>query len=79
MYVPATLSLFPVFKSLMVALPFCLYLVAGGEVERDRVTVMAMKEGTGHNDHWVLYTTDESLHSTPGSGITLHVNQLEFK
>ena len=27
--------------------------------------MMGIKEGTPHDEHWVLYVSDESLNSTP--------------
>lgn len=36
--------------------------------------VMGIKEGTGWNEHWVLYTTDDSLNSTSEADNTLDVN-----
>ena len=39
---------------------------------------MDSKEGTFF-EHWVLYTCDDSLNSTPETNITLYVNYLEFK
>ena len=33
--------------------------------------MMGMKEGTGWNEHWVLYATDESLNSTPETNTTI--------
>ena len=35
--------------------------------------VMGIKEGTC-DEHWVLYTTDKSLNSTPETNNTLYVN-----
>ena len=32
---------------------------------------MGIKEGTGYDEHWVLYISDESLSSTPETNITL--------
>ena len=36
--------------------------------------VMDIKEGTGYNEHWGLYETDESLNSTSEIYNTLYVN-----
>ena len=35
---------------------------------------MDIKEGTGCDEHWVLYVSDESLNSTPEMNIVLYVN-----
>ena len=32
-----------------------------------------IKEGTGWDEPWVLYVSDESLNSTPGAKNTLYV------
>ena len=34
---------------------------------------MGIKEGT-YDGHWMLHVSDESLHSTPETNITLYVN-----
>ena len=44
-------------------------VVGGGWVK----WVMGIKEGTCYK-HWVLYVSDESLHCTPETDITLYVN-----
>ena len=36
--------------------------------------VMAIKEGTCWDKHWVLYVSDELLGSTPKTNPTLYVN-----
>ena len=36
--------------------------------------VMGIKEGTGCDEHWVLYVSDEPLNSTPEANFTIHVN-----
>ena len=36
--------------------------------------VMAIKEGTCWDEHWVLYVSDESLKSIPEIIIILYVN-----
>ena len=41
--------------------------------------VMGIKEGTGWNEHRVLYATDESLNYTPETNNTVYANVLEFK
>jgi len=35
---------------------------------------MGIKEGTCYDEHWVLYVSAESLHSTPETNIVLYVN-----
>ena len=40
--------------------------------------VMGIKKGTC-DEHWVLYVSDELLHSIPDTNTTLHVNYLGFK
>lgn len=35
---------------------------------------MGIKEGTGGDEHWVLYGSHESLNSTPEISIALHVH-----
>ena len=40
--------------------------------------MIGIKEGTGCNENWVLYATDESLNSTPETNNTLYV-KIEFK
>jgi len=53
--------------------------VAGWEVDGGWARwVMGIKKGTGYDEHWVLYVSDESLNSTK-TNITLYVNELEFK
>ena len=44
--------------------------VTGGEVGRR----MSIKEGTGCDEHWMLYVSDESLNSTPQTNIIVYVN-----
>ena len=38
-----------------------------------------IKEGTGCEEHWLLYATDESLASIPEINNTLYVNYIEFR
>ena len=40
---------------------------------------MGIKEGTCWDEHWVLYVSDESLKSFPGTITTLYVNKLGLK
>ena len=50
-------------------------IVTRGEVGRGWVEwVVEIKEGTCCDEHWVLYTSDQSLNSTPETSITLYVN-----
>ena len=39
--------------------------------------LMAIKEGTCYNEHWVLYISNESLNSTPETDIASYANSLE--
>ena len=46
-------------------------MVTGGEVGgRWARCVMSIKEGTSWDEHWVLYTSVESLNSVPETNIT---------
>ena len=36
--------------------------------------VMGVKRGTGCDEHWILYVSDELLNSTPETNVILYVN-----
>ena len=50
----------------------------GGEVGGIK-RVTCFKECTCCDERPVLYVSDESLNSTPGTNIALYVNELKFK
>ena len=45
----------------------------GGGWEMTR-WVLSIKEGTCHEEHWVLYISDESLNSIPEINIAPYIN-----